>query len=293
MNKLIFAVLAACIGVGSYLLWQQQQPENTRIPGARSPVEAVSGKLGQLPQADRVLVVGYLLRQRGEVPSFSATDSGPFTARTFAEALKLQKAFLEKPTRSPDAVVRTGLQDAAARPLREAVDLTGMELLVAAPGDGHYTPVRRSAQSAASRSMRYGGRPVPAPSAPPPPLPPMEQRAELKTIVFLRNVTDVSVEVSGAVQVRGPSGQHAGAHAIANCRLTKATIPPLTTERVECALDRRTSQAEALLELAEEDRFLVWYPWEIRFANGRSLSFNADAAVRHGKLWGFYALEDK
>ena len=35
----------------------------------------------------------------------------------------------------------------------------------------------------------------------------------------------------------------------------------------------------------------IWTPGEIRFADGRTLKYNADTATRHGKLWGFYGLE--
>lgn len=274
MSKAPYVFLAACVAAAG--IWYVRHPEHTKIPDEATPVASVRPQLEKLPLRDRILVAGYLLRQRGEAPSLPMRDNGPFTARNFGEAIKLQKAFLDARFYTPISVIRVGLEDGALKPLREVVELTGMEAT---------TTTRREIYAMHPQSStRYGGPEAVA----------EEDKPVFKATYFLRNLTDAPVEVTGVVEVRKANPARSEVGSLTSCFFKEKAIAPRMSIRVDCANPQRTlipKEEQELLDSKESDRLLIWTPGEIRFADGRTLKYNADAATRHGKLWGFYGLE--
>lgn len=274
MSKTPYFVLAACIAAGG--IWYVRHPERTKIPHETTPVASVRPQLEKLPLRDRILVAGYLLRQRGEVPSLPMRDSGPFTARNFGEAIKLQQAFLDTRFFTPITVIRVGLEDAALKPLREVVELTGFEAT---------TTTRREMHAMHPQSStRYGGPETAA----------EEDKPVFKAVYFLRNLTDSPVEVTGVAEVRKANPSRTELGNMTSCHFKAKAIAPRMSVRLECSNMNRTElskEEQEVLDSKESDRLLVWTPGEITFADGRTLKYNADVATRHARLWGFYGLE--
>lgn len=91
MNLLMKIALVALV-VWGVMTWRD--PYRTRLPLDVSNLSALQPQLDRLPEADKAYVLAYLGRSHGDVlpPAFADPDE-PFTARTFAEAIALQKKF--------------------------------------------------------------------------------------------------------------------------------------------------------------------------------------------------------
>lgn len=139
---LIFLLLLALAGWGISVM---RDPYRTRLPLSED-IRSIEPQLNRLPLADRELVVGYLQRSHGDVlPGHFADPDDPLTARTFAEAIALQKRFLDRVQRQEDSArARAAQRDAALAPLRSAIDvrlaerrvLPRSEALQQLPGEG-------------------------------------------------------------------------------------------------------------------------------------------------------------
>jgi hypothetical protein len=72
-------------------------PHNTKLPFGTTNLSTVEKQLARLPKDERALVEAYVTRSNGDVlpPKFADSDN-PLTARTFAEAIELQRAWNEK-----------------------------------------------------------------------------------------------------------------------------------------------------------------------------------------------------
>lgn len=100
-----------------------RDPLRTALPWDVDDLSAIQPQLDRLTPADRELVLDYLKRSNGDVlPAALADPDAPFTARTFAEAIELQKDFLAKDAvRQSAADARNDAREAAREPLRQAL----------------------------------------------------------------------------------------------------------------------------------------------------------------------------
>lgn len=74
-----------------------RDPMTTTLPLNLADIPKIQPQLNKLKPEDRDLVLGYLKRSKGDVlPAKFADPDEPFTARTFAEAIKLQRDFKAK-----------------------------------------------------------------------------------------------------------------------------------------------------------------------------------------------------
>jgi len=100
-----------------------RDPHRTALPFGSTDLSSVQGALGRLPADERTLVESYVRRSNGDVlpPKFADPDN-PLTARTFGEAIALEKSWQEK-MRKQQAIAdaRAAERDAAMAPLRAAV----------------------------------------------------------------------------------------------------------------------------------------------------------------------------
>jgi hypothetical protein len=132
--KQIVGVLVAVVLMALLVFWPRY-PAGTQLPFGTTDLSSVQSELSRLTPEDRALVEAYVKRSNGDVllPSMADPDQ-PFTARTFAQAIELEKAWAVK--RGEQEVVATNLQmgrDKAMEPLREAVEATVARVEILSP----------------------------------------------------------------------------------------------------------------------------------------------------------------
>lgn len=121
----IFGILVVIALLG-FAIHRGRDPMRTALPFGTTDLASVDAALQKLQPDDRGLVEAYVKRSNGDVltPKFADPDE-PFTARTFAEAIVLEKAWAVKRGEQEDAATsRQADRDAAMEPLRDAVDAT-------------------------------------------------------------------------------------------------------------------------------------------------------------------------
>lgn len=98
-------------------------PHGTRLPFGTTDLSTVQKALAKLPGDERALVEAYVERSRGDVlPTQFADPDAPLTARTFAEAIDLQRTW-EAKQRVVDAHIAElrAQREAKLAPLRAQV----------------------------------------------------------------------------------------------------------------------------------------------------------------------------
>lgn len=122
---LLVANLGAC----------SRNPLGTQLPLKLADIPLVQSQLDKLPSDERALVLAYLARSKDDVlPAKFADPDSPFTARTFAEAIKLQREFnVRQSAENLKAAEYQEARDDALEPLRKAVsiELMNREILTA------------------------------------------------------------------------------------------------------------------------------------------------------------------
>jgi hypothetical protein len=100
-----------------------RDPHRTALPFGSTDLASVESALRRLPAGERTLVESYVKRSNGDVlPARFADPDNPLTARTFGEAIALEKRWQEK--MRAQQIVQDDLaakRDAALAPLRDAV----------------------------------------------------------------------------------------------------------------------------------------------------------------------------
>jgi hypothetical protein len=133
---LIVAGLLVALGVYGAV----RKPYGTLLPMDVSDLSEIQPQLNRLGDEERDLVLGYLERSNGDVlPPSLADPDAPFTARTFGEAIALQRRFLrEQGVRDAEVARRRAAREQVLEPLRDAVGvrLLRRELLTVAQALG-------------------------------------------------------------------------------------------------------------------------------------------------------------
>lgn len=87
-------VLAAVVGLIAVGVFRRPDPHRTLLPIGSTDLSSVRPQLEALPDSERVLVLEYVRRSGGDVlPPKLADPDEPLTARTFADAIALQRRF--------------------------------------------------------------------------------------------------------------------------------------------------------------------------------------------------------
>ena len=122
---LAFAAFAGLIAWGAHRTFD---PYRTQLPFGSTDLSSVQAKLDKLPAEDRQLVEDYVKRSNGDVlPAQFADPDAPLTARTFTEAIELQRKFVAQQAKVDAQIqARMAKRDAEFAPLRAAL---GMQLL--------------------------------------------------------------------------------------------------------------------------------------------------------------------
>lgn len=117
-------VLILAIGLLFFGYRFSSDPHRTALPFGSTDLSTVQTELARLPADERALVEDYVKRSNGDVlPAQFADPDDPLTARTFGEAIALQRAWLER--KKVDDARMADLRaerDARLAPLRAIVD---------------------------------------------------------------------------------------------------------------------------------------------------------------------------
>ena len=108
----------------TWLFMRPGDPHRTALPFGTTDLSSVHKQLARLPGDERKLVEDYVKRSNGDVltPKFADPDD-PLTARTFAEAIELQKRWAAKQSvADAQAADRKADREARMAPLREVVE---------------------------------------------------------------------------------------------------------------------------------------------------------------------------
>lgn len=225
-------------------------PYSTALPLDLADLPKIQPQLDKLPEEERELVLGYLRRSNGDVlPAKFADPDAPFTARTFAEAIKLQRDYKIKHAVEIARMEKLqAAREAALQPLRDAlsIELVSREIL--------------SADELSGRQPNRGQAVHDSPT--------------LVTTYRLRNRTyETITEASGSAVVR-TSTDPTSLMGAARCwfKGIEPLSPGQATE-VRCGdIARRASDADiAFVALPEAALILTWEPKLITFESGRVL----------------------
>lgn len=106
-----------------WLIHWGMDARRTALPFGTTDLSSVQTQLKRLSDSDRALVEAYVKRSNGDVlPASMADPDDPLTARSFAEAIELQKRWnLKMDEQAAAAAVRAAQRDLAMAPLRETV----------------------------------------------------------------------------------------------------------------------------------------------------------------------------
>lgn len=112
--------------IGSAVFMLQRltnDPHDTKLPFGTTDLGSVQKALAKLPGDERALVEDYVKRSRGDVlPTKLADPDEPLTARTFAEAIELQRAWEAKKKVLDARIAELNAQrEARLAPLRAVV----------------------------------------------------------------------------------------------------------------------------------------------------------------------------
>ena len=231
-----------------------RSPHATALPMEVDDLSPIQAQLDRLPADERELVVAYLKRSNGDVlPAQFADPDEPFTARTFGEAIVLQREFLVKQAgREREIAARDAQREAALKPLRDVLglQLVRRELLT-------YDQIYGIAANAPGQSKRARN----------------DANATRPILVMTYRLSNRSgrtlAAFSGSARIPG-----SGLMPLAQCYFDeRRELAPGATHEVRCGDPRHEADAEqrAAVTRPLHELKLYWEPREIRFADGRVL----------------------
>lgn len=247
MRSTILLVLFLMAMFGLYRIGTD--PYRTTLPMDVDDLSPIAPQLAKLPPEDRELVTDYLKRSNGDVlPAQFADPDNPLTARTFAEAIALEKTHREKmKVEQARMAAFRAERDAQFKPLRDIVtarivnrqELTEAEIYGQPSAGAIKQPLRDNEQRSTVITYRFWNR-------------------GNRTINLLRGL----VEVDGS-----------GLMPAASCWIDDANpIGSLDHRDVRCRTPKDANAADrALMQRPIAEIPLGWYPREIRFADGQVL----------------------
>ncbi len=238
LTILIFTSVAAC----------SRNPMGTTLPLNLADIPKIQPQLDKLTPEDRELVLGYLNRSKGDVlPAKFADPDEPLTARTFAEAIKLQREFKAKQAVNNQRM--EGLREAresGMEPLRKAlsVDLVKREIV--------------TSDEATGREARQGQA--------------LNTRPVLMTTWRLINSSgDTITRASGSATVRTTSDPNS-LMGIAGCYINRSE-PIAIGDIIEIRCGNVNKQAgdaeKEFVNLPESSLIVTWEPQSITLASGK------------------------
>jgi hypothetical protein len=240
-------VIGAIVAIaGAY--WSRS-PYGTALPLEVEDLTPIQEQLEQLPDEDRELVLGYLRRSNGDVlPAAFADPDQPFTARTFREAIALQKDFLAKQSVSDrEADARRADREALMAPLRKVSSIKVLKR-EALSGDALYG--RPAANGSASGD---GGHKV------------------LVVTYRLHNLSPRAIaSIQGSVSILSPAGEE-----MTDCFIDHDEgIAAGSSADIRCGQPNLPASVDdiAFTAMPMSDFTVYWEPRTIAFADGTRIA---------------------
>lgn len=228
-----------------------RDPHGTALPLNLADIPKIQPQLDKLPADERQLVLDYLKRSNGDVlPANLADPSAPLTARTFAQAIKLQREFAikDQADKAKFAEFREA-REATMDPLRAALalDVARREIV--------------TADEALARQPSPGQAIHDAPV--------------VVTTYRLQNKSSETItHVTGSVSVRSDSDPDS-LMGLARCFIDRAeTISSGQTVEVRCGdvAKRPSEQDKEYIAMAQSSLIVRWEPRSITFEGGKVLA---------------------
>ncbi len=225
-------------------------PKTTRLPDSPQAISTVQKQLDKLSPEDRQLVVDYIKRANGTVlPEQFADPDDPLTARTFSDAIKLQRKFnLKQAADKGRAKQLANTRESAFEPLREVlqVELLKREIVTV--------------------DQFLGRQPVPGQAT--------NDRKVLVTTLRFSNYENESITYfSGTVEIRTRADPDSFLNVV-HCYVEHHTvIPGSMTVDLDCGSANRPAGSfeETFAYLPERDLILSWAPRKIVLHSGKTL----------------------
>lgn len=234
-----------------------RDPLRTELPFGSTDLSPVEAQLSRLPAEDRARIEAYVQRSKGEyLPLGMGDPEQPFTARSFAEAIELQREWelrMEKDAEAQGA--REMERQAALAPLRAIVsaEIVSARLASAEPA--------QRAQGTAARMTQGASVGV---------------DASLHLTLRVRNLgSQAVVHLAGQLRARDRE-QPLG---LRLCYFEIAEHNALAAQEVrefDCAHRQPAGEQDRAFAASTPGRFTVeWLPRELTLADGRTLKSGA------------------
>lgn len=250
MNPRAPAFTLAAVLVVSTLAACSRDPRGTTLPLDLKDIPKIQPQLDKLSEEERSLVLGYLERSKGDVlpPKFADPDE-PFTARTFREAIKLQREWKVKfAVQEERAGAAREAREENFEPLRKTVSISILKREI------------MTSDQATGREPRQGVA--------------LNNTEVLVVTYRLQNHVPETVQrISGSVSVRSESDPNS-LMGITSCWIDRTEpIPGSQSIEVRCAgLNKPVGDAtRAFVDMPESSLILRWEPKTIELSNGKTL----------------------
>jgi len=245
-SKATVVLLAAALALSAC----SRDPRTTRLPLDLADIPKIQPQLDKLPADERELVLAYLQRSKGDVlPAKFADPDNPLTARTFAEAIKLQKEWKVKHAQDNERIESLAeAREESYEPLRRAISATLL---------------KREIMTADEAS---GRQPTPGRA--------LNNNEVLVVTYRLQNHSSETINhVTGSVQVRIDSDPKS-LMGVAQCWIDhREPIGGAQTAEVRCSnLNQRPgSRQKEFADMSERNLIVTWEPKTVEFATGKVL----------------------
>lgn len=249
MRSTLLLIFILAAGIGLYRIGTD--PYRTALPFEVEDLSPIEPQLAKLPPEDRQLVTDYLKRSNGDVlPAQFADPDNPLTARTFAEAIALEKTHREKMKVEQARVAAWRAErESQFQPLRDIVSarIVNREEL---PADQIYG----SLDAGFGKSASGGGG--------------ERGLVTVLTYRFMNRSNRTITALRGNLEVVG-----SGLMPAASCWIDdQERLPALEHRDLRCRTPADAAAADrALMQRPLNQIRLEWYPKEIRFDDGQVL----------------------
>lgn len=252
----IILIILVIILLGGWGIMKMHDPHRAYLPLGTEDLSSISAELDRLPRDERDLVEGYAKRSKGRIVEAAFSDSGePLTARTVAQAIVLQRAFLAhsstnaEPAPSVEAPRETVRQDRLA-PMRHVLSLELLDRRI-------LTPEERLAELSASYVPGRPKRGI------------RKDESALIMTFRLSNRSDYEISTAKvwAAVHKADTGQ-----TLAECNINfNGALAANDSTEIRCQRAGEITDTERkFVDMRDGELNLEWVPSYVRFSNGSS-----------------------
>jgi hypothetical protein len=248
---LIVLVIVLLTGWG---VMNGRDPYRAYLPLGTEDMGSIRSELDRLPKDERDLVEGYAKRAKGRIAEAAYSDSGePYTARTVADAIVLQREFLArtgaKEARMPSAEAQreTAREDRLA-PMRRAISLDLLDRRIMTPEQRLDELGANHVPGTAKRGIKKG-----------------ESILIMTFRLSNRSVSEIGTAKVWAAVRKADTGQ-----TLAECYINfSGTLAVNDSTEIRCQRKGDPTDADRkFVDIPDRDLSLEWVPSYVRFSNG-------------------------